>query len=1491
MAEDKDKMVKEPSGAGGAGGSAAQVTGSVMVVGGGVAGIQAALDLANSGFLVHLVETKPAIGGVMAQLDKTFPTNDCSMCIISPKLVECGRHLNIQIHTLTDVKGVSGEPGNFSVTLEKHPRYVDMSKCTGCAACAEVCPVAIPDAFNAGLADWRAAYRLYPQAIPSAFAIKKMDRAPCTLTCPAEINVQGYVQLIKLGKYDEAVKLIMERLPLPGVLGRVCPHPCEEKCRRLEVDQPVAICNLKRFAADQVDLSAISPPLVEARSEKIAIIGSGPAGLACAYHLALKGYRPTIFEALPKAGGMLRVGIPDYRLPKDVLDGEIDNILRLGVTLKTNTALGRDITLEGLLDEGYQAVFLGLGCHVGKALGVPGEDAPGVLQGVEFLKRHNLGEPLALGKRLAVIGGGNVAIDVACTARRLGSEVTIVYRRTREEMPAFAHEIHQAQCEGVEIVFLAAPLRVVTGKDGKVTGMVCQRMELGEPDSSGRRKPVPIPGAEFELSVDMIIPAIGQEAALSPLADSGINISRWGTIEVDETTYQTSRAGVFAAGDVHSGPWIAIEAVGGGIEAAESIDRYLRGVDLAAGRKEGEEAHRRWAEIPKDEEGRPREEMAALPPETTCACFDEISLGYTEDQAKAEAARCLNCGVCSECMQCVAACLPGAIDHSQQPEILEVKVGGVILSPGFKTFDPAKYDTYRYARLPNVVSSLEFERILSASGPFGGHLVRPSDHKEPQKIAWLQCVGSRDVKHHSYCSAVCCMYAIKEAVIAKEHAPYELDTAIFFMDMRTYGKQFEQYYNRAEREQGVRFIRSRIHTVDPAPNDNLRIAYVDETGALKNEEFDLVVLSVGMEVAPEVKRLAEGMDVGLTKHDYAETHPFAPVATSKEGVYVCGAMQSPKDIPESVMQASAAAAACSAALGQARWTETRTREWPAEKSISPEDPPRVGVFVCNCGINIGGIIDVPGLGEFAATLPGVVHVEENLFTCSQDTQVTMAKVIDEHQLNRVVVAACTPLTHEALFRETMRDSGLNKYLFEMANIRNQGSWVHMKEPGKATEKAKDLVRMAVARATRLKPLMEKPLTVNQRALVVGGGVAGLNAALNLAQQGFETIILEKEKQLGGNARKVHRTIEGLDVQSYVDDLIDKVKSHEKIQVLTEALIVRSSGFKGNFVTEVLVGPGMYERKIEHGVSIVATGAHEYRPQEFRYGEHDRILTQLELGELMHHKRDEAAKWNRVVIIQCVGSRNDQNPNCSRICCQGAVKYALQLKELNPEMDAVILYRDMRTYGMLEDYYLEARNQGVIFSRFDPERQPQVERVNGNLSVTFLDHVLQRPVKIAADAVVLSAATVAADTEELSSLLKLPRTADGFFIEAHAKLRPVDFSSEGIFLCGMAHGPKLITESIAQAMAAASRAGAFLADTQQTISGVTAKVDPTHCAACLVCVQSCPYHVPQINRDNVSEINEALCHGCGICASECPAKTIQLSHYEDDQIIANIKTVF
>jgi heterodisulfide reductase subunit A-like polyferredoxin len=500
----------------------------------------------------------------------------------------------------------------------------------------------------------------------------------------------------------------------------------------------------------------------------------------------------------------------------------------------------------------------------------------------------------------------------------------------------------------------------------------------------------------------------------------------------------------------------------------------------------------------------------------------------------------------------------------------------------------------------------------------------------------------------------------------------------------------------------------------------------------------------------------------------------------------------------------------------------------------------------------------------------------------------MKEIIKEHSLNRIVVAACSPKTHEVIFMDTLVACGLNKYLFEMANIRNQDSWVHSDVPEKATEKAKKLVRMALARASTLNPLHEKTIQVIQRALVIGGGVAGMNAALGIADQGFEVVLVEKEEKLGGMANRLTVTIEGADISTYLEELIQKVTSHPNIQILTQSLIVGFSGFKGNFTTEVLVGPGMYERKIDHGVVILATGAGEYRPKEFLYGQDERVVTQVELADRL--KKEAIEDLNQVAMIQCVGSRNDENPNCSRICCQTAIKNALHIKEVNPDAQIFILYRDMRTYGFLEEYYTEARRQGVMFFRYSPDDLPVVESAEEGVVVTFKDHVLGRRLQLSADLLALSAGMVAEDTEELASIVKLARTPEGYFMEAHVKLRPVDMATDGIFVCGTAHSPKLLSESISQAFASASRATTFLSRSHLTLSAVTAKVEEDLCASCLICVRSCPYSVPVINEDGVSEIDVALCHGCGVCAAECPAKAIELNWYEDDQILSKVEAL-
>ena len=1001
-----------------------------MVVGAGIAGVQAALDLANSGFYVHLVEKKAAIGGVMAQLDKTFPTNDCSMCIMSPKLVECGRHLNIEMHTLSEVKGIEGEPGNFQVTVEQRPRFIDSAKCIACGICAQKCPKKVPDEFNQGLGDRKSAYVLYPQAVPLKYAI--------------------------------------------------------------------------------------------------------------------------------------------------------------------------------------------------------------------------------------------------------------------------------------------------------------------DPD--------------------------------------------------------------------------------------------------------------------------------------TCIYFKKSG----------------------KCKACEKFCPAGAIDFDQKGQVRKLNVGAVILASGFAPYDPKQYHGYQYGSLANVVTSLEFERILSASGPFQGHLVRPSDHQEPKRIAWLQCVGSRDLNHcdNSYCSAVCCMYAIKQAVIAKEHSQEPLDAAIFFMDMRTHGKDFEKYYWRAEQDHGVRFLRSRIHSIDPVPDSSdVAIRYLSESGGLKVEHFDMLVLSVGLEASKESLELARTLGVEVKPATrFVETSTFTPVNTNKAGVYVCGAFQAPKDIPQSVMEASAAAAAAGELLNAARGTAVKVRKMPPETDVTGQEP-RVGVFVCNCGINIGGIINVPALTEFVATLPGVVFADQNLFSCSADTQSKILAAIKENKLNRVVVASCSPRTHAPLFMETMQEAGLNPYLFDMANIRDQDSWVHMNEPEKALEKARDLVQMAVARVTLLEPLEKMTFPVTKAALVVGGGVAGMESALSIADMGFKAFLVEKGDKLGGQARNLVVSSRGNDYQSYLDNLVKKVENHPNVEVLFNSSVTDPRGFIGNFVTTVATPQG--ERELEHGVTILATGGQPYKPEEYLYGQNPNVLTAFELDKLINAKDTRVTGAQQAVFIQCVGSREPQRPYCSRVCCTHSVESALALKKLKPEMDVFVLYRDLRTYGEKELLYKEAREHGVIFLRFDLDGKPQVEQTaDGRLKLTVTDSILGLPVVLQPDVLALAAAILPNPTEELGELFKVSRNAEGFFAEAHAKLRPVDFATDGFFMAGLAHYPKPIDESIAQAKAAASRAATVLAQEQVEVEPIVSMVDQSKCIGCGLCEASCPFGAIKLvevpgkgwRAENIS----ALCKGCGICAAGCPQRAIDMAHFRDKQILAYIR---
>ncbi len=995
--------------------------GAVMVVGAGIAGIQASLDLAESGYFVYLVESSPAIGGKMPMLDKTFPTNDCSMCILSPKLVECGRHLNISILTNSDIEEITGDPGNFTVKVRRSPRFVDEEKCTGCGSCAEKCPVKVKDEYNQNLGLRKAIYKQYAQAYPNAYTID------------------------------------------PG--------------------------------------------------------------------------------------------------------------------------------------------------------------------------------------------------------------------------------------------------------------------------------------------------------------------------------------------------------------------------------------------------------------------------------------RCLNFKKPNSCGKCLEVCKTGAINHEMGEDVVELNVGAVVLSPGFETFNAGDLFYYGYGKFPNVVTSLEFERILSASGPFQGHMLRPRDKKEPKKIAWIQCVGSRNIREkHGYCSSVCCMYAIKEAVIAKEHSHEPLETTIFFMDMRTFGKGFEKYYDRAREELGVRFVRSRVYEVTQKDDEskNLIIRYANEDGAIITEEFDLVVLSVGLQPHRSVTELGRKLGLEMNQYGFADTVPLTGVSAGRPGFFVAGTFCGPKDIPETVMQASAAAGESSEFLSVSRGTLVRKKEYPGEKNVAGEDP-RIGVFVCHCGVNIGSVVNVPGVVETARALPNVVYSGEYLYACSQDSQNTMRQIIDENRLNRVVVASCSPRTHKPLFQETMMESGLNRYLFEMANIRDQCSWVHQNEPENATLKAKDLVRMAVYKAALLDPIHQEAVSVTKAALVIGGGVSGMNSALSLAGQGYKVYLVEKSDQLGGNARRVKQGLRGEDVQSYLSELIEKVKSHPGILLFTGTEALDTKGFVGNFVTTLSNG-----EEIQHGVIIIAVGGAEYKPEEYLYGRNERVMTQLEIEEAIAAGDGRVTRADTVALIQCVGSREPARPYCSRVCCSKSVNLALKLKDKNPDARVFILYRDIRTYGYFEDLYSEARRKGVIFIRYSADQKPQVEEVDGKLKVTVTDHVLGQPLVIDADVLGLAAAILASpDCKKMNELLKVPMNTDGFFLEAHMKLRPVDFASEGIFMAGLAHGPKNIEENIAQARAAAGRAGAILAKSELESHGVVAVVQPDKCAACLTCVRLCPYGAPKV-RNYAAEIAAVLCQGCGSCAGECPNKAIALQGYNDKMYMGMIK---
>ena len=847
-----------------------------------------------------------------------------------------------------------------------------------------------------------------------------------------------------------------------------------------------------------------------------------------------------------------------------------------------------------------------------------------------------------------------------------------------------------------------------------------------------------------------------------------------------------------------------------------------------------------------------------------------------------------------KCRACEKFCPADAINFDDQQKDFALSVGAIILASGGEVYDPGTHDVYGYGKSQNILTSLEFERILSSSGPYGGHLIRPSDEKEPEKIAWLQCIGSRDahIGARNYCSSICCTQAIKEAMLAKEHSKEPLDTAIFYMDIRTHGKDFERYFNRGKDESGIRFIKSKITNIMPVGDNGKQIIrYINETGKRVEEEFDMVVLSVGLGVSREAIDLAHRLGIELDQYEFASTTSFEPVKTSRPGIFVCGAFEAPKDIPSSVIESSAAAGVAGSSLSKSRWTLTKTKEIPEEIDIYGQ-PVRIGVFVCRCGTNIAGIVDVPSVVEFARKLPGVVFVEENMFSCSQDTQETIAQVIKENNLNRIVVAACTPKTHEPLFQETVTNAGINKYLFEMANIRNQCSWVHAGDPEKATEKSKDLVRMAVAKVGLLEPLAEPVLEINQSALVIGGGIAGMAAARTLSAQGYHTFLIERNESLGGQARLLHETWRGEDIQQSLAKLIEDVESDKNTDLRLNTEIKKVDGFVGNFETTVQMDGK--EETLKHGVTIIASGASEFKPDEYLYGKDTRVLTGLELDQKFIENDSSIQQMKSAVFIQCVGSRIPERPYCSKTCCTHSVQNALKLKELNPEMDIFILYRDIRTYGLREDLYREAREKGIQFMRYDFDKELTVDQDKEDIRIRFTDTTIRRKMEIRPDLLVLATAMVPQKENPLAQMFKITLNDDGFFVEAHVKLRPVDCATDGVFICGLAHAPKPVDESIAQAQAAATRAVTLLAKETIHVSGTIAEVNPVFCSSCGVCIEICPYSAPSFVEEGPfagkADINPVLCKGCGLCVASCRSGAINLKGFGTDQIMAMINEI-
>ncbi len=858
---------------------------------------------------------------------------------------------------------------------------------------------------------------------------------------------------------------------------------------------------------------------------------------------------------------------------------------------------------------------------------------------------------------------------------------------------------------------------------------------------------------------------------------------------------------------------------------------------------------------------------------------------------------------CDDCTKCVDVCPSHAIDLQERPRLLSIEVGAIILALGFQVYDPHELGELGYGRYPNVLHAMEYERLASRSGPTEGQVIRPSDRQKPRSIAWLQCIGSRD-QNNTFCSSICCMYATKEAILAKQRLGEEVDCQIYIMDERAFNKEYSAYFAKARQQHGIQFSRCRVSAIQQDPDSHdLILNFADPNGQARQERAEMVVLAAGLQPPESAHYFTQMLDLELNDYGFCQTDKFTPLQTSHSGVFVCGAFSSPKEISETIIDASGAAAEVMRLLNERLNTYPYTREWPfisadslpAEKDVSAE-PTRIGVYSCACGGTIGEVIDIPNLAQQASFLPGVVHTQAVDFACFPESIQTIQEQIQALNLNRVVIAACTNRTHESLFQRAIRQVGLNPYMVEMVNLREHTSRVHRWQPELANRKAQEQVRMAVGRVSLAQPIYKKQHRARPSALVIGGGLSGMTAALAIADSGYDVDLIERTELLGGNLQNMYYVAEGYNPRRLGRDLINRVRAHPRIRTFTRTEMVHHEGHVGFFrsVLRTTQHDGTTDSfSNEHGVIIIATGGHE--TQVHPWLDLPQVITQSALEERIIHKPQEIAALKNVVMIQCV--RPPGSPEyCSRVCCTNTIKNAIRLKLFNPNCQVSVLYKNIVTYGFREEYYTEARRLGVVFVRYTEENPPQIITHGDGVSVRVYDLSLDRWLSLPADLVPLSMSIAPAEgTRTLAEMLHLPISSEGFFAEAQMKLRPMDFMQDGIFLAGMAHYPKFIEESISHALAAAARAVTQLSQGGYIhLGGVVAVVDPEKCVGCLTCTRTCPFGIPKIiqedgrtgvgNLGGAAFIETALCQGCGTCTGECPANAIQLVNYTDQQVM-------